>query len=78
MPSLKELKLALSHESLRLLTSLSAQGIYGATPNEVAQRFIDEKLRDFVEAPKLVLRDGKKPTGFQEPHRDLLKEQGDA
>lgn len=38
----------LSDESLRLLSELSKLGIYGATPEIVAARFIDQCLHTFV------------------------------
>jgi hypothetical protein len=47
-----ELTLTLSAESTRMLESLSELGIYGATKEEVAARFIDARLQELVEPPR--------------------------
>lgn len=46
-------RLPLSEQSVDLLHQLAARGIYGATPEEVAARFVDEKLQDFCPPPVL-------------------------
>lgn len=52
----EELAVDLSRESVRLLTRLAENGVYGATAEAVAARFIDEGLQRFVERPKLKMR----------------------
>jgi len=46
-------RLPLSEQSVDLLYQLAARGIYGATPEEVAARFVDEKIQDFCSPPHL-------------------------
>lgn len=50
------IRVTLSHQSIRLLDSLSEKGIYGRNRAEVAGRFIDEALQKFVETPRLQLQ----------------------
>jgi hypothetical protein len=49
------LRITLSQESVRLLSSLAEKGIYGRNPADVAGRFIDESLRRFVTPPQFNL-----------------------
>ena len=46
-----------SVQSAKLLEHLAAKGIYGKNGAEVAARFIDKALEQFVETPKLKLDD---------------------
>lgn len=50
------LLVVLSGQSAELLERLAAYGIYGASPEEVAERFIDEGIQRFVETPRLRAR----------------------
>ena len=43
---------AVSEQSRQLLERLAQRGIYGRSPPEVAGRFIDQVLAQFIEAPK--------------------------
>jgi hypothetical protein len=52
-PPFYRMDLPLSAASVRLLGKLSDYGIYGATVEEVAARFIDEGLAKYCEPPKL-------------------------
>jgi len=49
-------RITLSAESVRLLDELAVKGIYGRNRAEVAGRFVDQKLQEFVERPTLKLR----------------------
>jgi hypothetical protein len=49
------IRVTVSEQSAELLEELAARGIYGRNAAEVAGRFIDSALQDFVEPPKLVL-----------------------
>jgi hypothetical protein len=49
-------RITLSSESIRLLDELAVRGIYGRNRAEVASRFVDQKLQDFVDRPTLKLR----------------------
>jgi len=49
-------KVYLSSQSTMLVRQLLSTGLYGASLSHVCQRIIEEKLREFVEVPKLVLR----------------------
>jgi len=51
--------ITLSVESVRLLDELATKGIYGRNRAEVAARFVDRALAEFVERPKLVLRSSR-------------------
>jgi hypothetical protein len=55
----KNFPITLSVESIRLLSELAAKGIYGRNKAEVAARFIDKALEEFVERPKLKLRSSR-------------------
>lgn len=43
----------LSEESIELLQQLADLGRFGRSPSEVAARFIDKALEQFIEAPRL-------------------------
>jgi hypothetical protein len=47
------LRLTLSEQSLSLLDQLVLRGIYGRNPAEVAARFVDAALQEYVEKPRL-------------------------
>lgn len=49
-------RITLSSESVRLLDELAEKGIYGRNKAEVAARFVDQKLQEFVDRPTLKLR----------------------
>jgi hypothetical protein len=51
-------RITLSSESVRLLDELADKGIYGRNRAEVAARFVDRALQEFVDIPKLSLRKG--------------------
>jgi hypothetical protein len=48
----KPFKVAVSEQSRKLLERLAQQGIYGKSGPEVAGRFIDQALSEFIVAPK--------------------------
>ena len=48
-------RVTLSNESLFVLEQLASQGVYGRNPAEVAGRFIDRALQEFIEQPKIKL-----------------------
>jgi hypothetical protein len=48
-------KVTLSEQSAKLLDRLATKGIYGKNGAEVAARFIDKALEQFVETPRLTL-----------------------
>jgi hypothetical protein len=50
-----QVRITLSSESVRLLDELAEKGIYGRNRAEVAARFVDRALQDFVEKPTLKL-----------------------
>lgn len=52
-------RITLSSESVRLLDELAVKGIYGRNRAEVAARFVDQKLQEFVDRPTLKLRSGR-------------------
>jgi hypothetical protein len=49
-------RITLSTESARLLDELALKGIYGRNRAEVAARFVDQALQNFVDRPTLKLR----------------------
>ena len=51
---------SVSVQSARLLDQLAGRGIYGRNRAEVAGRFIDQALKEFVVAPKFNLKAGGK------------------
>lgn len=52
----ENVRITISSESKRLLDELAAKGIYGRNPAEVAARFVDQALQQFVDRPTLSLR----------------------
>jgi hypothetical protein len=46
------LRVTVSVQSERLLEQLAERGIYGRNSAEVAARFIDDALKEFVDKPK--------------------------
>ncbi len=54
--SSEQVRVTLSGASVRMLDDLAAMGIYGRNRAEVAGRFIDRALQDFVDTPKLSLK----------------------
>lgn len=48
-------KVTVSQQSWLVLQQLAERGIYGRNPAEVAARFIDEQLKNFVETPKFAV-----------------------
>lgn len=50
-----QVRITLSAESVRLLDELAEKGIYGRNRAEVAARFVDQALQEFVEKPTLKL-----------------------
>ncbi len=44
-----------SDQSIRLLDEIAGRGIYGKNKAEVAARFIDKALQEFVDPPRLKL-----------------------
>jgi hypothetical protein len=52
----RPLRVTVSAQSMRLLEQLAERGIYGRNSAEVAARFIDDALKQFVEKPKLTVR----------------------
>lgn len=50
------LAVSLSPKSVEILRRVAKLGIFGKTPEEVAERFIDSKLRDFVEVEDINLK----------------------
>lgn len=53
------IRVTVSDQSAELLEKLAGRGIYGRNAAEVAGRFIDKALQDFVDAPKLLLDSGR-------------------
>jgi hypothetical protein len=54
------LRITLSTQSVDLLELLAQRGIYGRNAAEVAGRFVDSALQNFVNAPKLELKAKRK------------------
>lgn len=46
------LRVTVSVQSVKLLEQLAERGIYGRNSAEVAARFIDDALKEFVDKPK--------------------------
>jgi len=59
----KNPRITVSSESVGLLAELAKRGIYGRTIAEVAGRFVDRALQEFVERPKLTLRSSRTRSG---------------
>jgi hypothetical protein len=58
------LRVTVSVQSRRLLEQLAERGIYGRNSAEVAARFVDDALKEFVDKPKLTVgRVSKKKKG---------------
>ena len=53
------IRVTVSTQSAKLLEQLAAKGIYGRNAAEVAGRFIDKALQEFVETPRIVLDPGR-------------------
>lgn len=56
------IRVTVSVQSAHLLEQLAERGIYGRNAAEVAGRFIDQALQNYVEAPKLSLERRLKTT----------------
>lgn len=54
----KILGIPVSEQSVSLLVLLARRGVYGCSAAEVAGRFVEERLRDFFEAPTFGLPPG--------------------
>lgn len=52
----KPFKVTLSSQSIYVLETLAAQGVFGRNPSEVGGRFIDEAIRNYIDLPKLKLK----------------------
>jgi hypothetical protein len=52
----KQFRITISEQSEDLLEQLAEKGIYGRNAAEVAGRFVDQALREFVEKPTLKVR----------------------
>jgi hypothetical protein len=50
------LRITVSAQSAQLLLQIASIGIYGRNQSEVAARFVDRALEQFIEAPKLNIR----------------------
>lgn len=48
-------KITVSKQSAELLGRIAALGIYGRNDAEVASRFVDKELQNFIEAPRITL-----------------------
>lgn len=55
----KTFRITTSAESFRLLHELATKGIYGKNEAEVAARFVERALEEYVERPKLKLRSSR-------------------
>jgi hypothetical protein len=49
-------RITVSWQSFQLLEDLAAKGIWGRNAAEVAARFVDRALQEFVDQPKLVIK----------------------
>jgi hypothetical protein len=49
-------RLTISTQSRQLLDELAKRGVWGRNAGEVASRFVDQALKEFVEAPRFLLR----------------------
>ncbi len=52
----RTIRVTVSAQSEELLEQLARRGVYGRSTAEVAGRFVDEALHQFVEQPKLKIR----------------------
>jgi len=55
-----KLRVTLSDQSIRLLIEIAEKGVYGRNPSEVAGRFIDKALQEFIDTPRLQIKNAKK------------------
>jgi len=53
------IRVTVSTQSAALLDALAAKGIYGRNAAEVAGRFVDRALQEFVDTPRLPLSSGR-------------------
>jgi hypothetical protein len=53
------IRVTVSEQSQTLLEKLAQQGIYGRNAAEVAGRFVDAALQEFVDRPKLRIESPK-------------------
>lgn len=53
------IRVTVSVQSQELLETLAQKGIYGRNSAEVAGRFVDAALQEFVERPKLEIKPKK-------------------
>jgi hypothetical protein len=49
----RQITITISEQSGKLLDRLAQMGIYGRNPADVAGRFVDKALQEFVEKPRL-------------------------
>jgi len=49
----KTLRITLSRQSVECLEQLAGRGVYGRNAAEVAGRFVDRALQEFLDLPKL-------------------------
>ena len=49
-------RLTLSVQSRQLLEELAKRGLWGRGAGEVASRFVDDALKEFVDTPRFLLR----------------------
>jgi hypothetical protein len=49
-------RITVSRQSAELLNQIATMGIYGRNDAEVAARFVDKALQEFVQAPQITLR----------------------
>jgi hypothetical protein len=49
------LRITLSKQSSEALEKLAARGIFGRNPSEVAARFVDRALQDYIQFPPITL-----------------------
>ena len=53
------IRVTVSTQSAQLLEQLAERGIYGRNAAEVAGRFVDKALQEFIEQPRLRLESGR-------------------
>ena len=54
-------RITVSRQSADLLRQIAARGIYGRNDAEVASRFVDRALQEFIDAPRIVINsEGRK------------------
>lgn len=52
---LVELKVNVSRNAYHALVVLSERGLFGSTPQDVAERFIDERLQQHIQLPLITI-----------------------